>query len=261
MTGRIDFTLENVRHTAEADQTGRADPQDRVDVVLIEMLHFNRECAVYNQDNFLEHAGIIDDLQHICFILVQCEAADALFIVRADVDILACTAADYHDGSIAVICKGCLELIGIERGGTLDHGRTKEAGTLDLKRRLIGSIQRLIDLESLFLHSVIEADNTGGINVATAGAVLIERIGGRSVTEQGNPALTLLQRQCMIVVAQKYCAFFLFELDEGVFVSKKGIQVFLGQMIDIAIVTGIEDGFFLGCTILVHKLPGRDAKS
>ena len=80
------------------------------------------------------------------------------------------------------------------------------------------------------------------------------------MTKQCHLALTFGQGKCVVIVAQQHSAFFFLQLDKGILVSQQGIQVFLGQMVDIAIVAGVENRFFRGCAFLGHELTGGNAQ-
>ena len=232
--------LGNANHAVAA---GVAHPQDGIHTQVNHLLQLHGIAGIDHHNDLAELAGILDEIQGIQLLLVQCQLPDGgAFLPIAlqamvQVALLAAKPADNVNGCIAIAVKG--------RFGTLVGGGGDFANQAGFRPAGRGSrngiVNGVVHRHALCLQCVIQVDARIG---RAAGAAVINGAGS-GIAEQCHSSV-LCQRQGCILVAQQHAAFRL-ALDE---ISLLGFQhLVLGGVVGFEIGGVVRTGNHRGTGI------------
>ena len=211
MAGGIDLTGHHTNGTGHTIKTGVAHPQDGINVIFIQPVHFHCKHRVQQYDDLFELAGVLDFLENGFFVVIQLQHTLALVIDHGEVVALRSKAGERDKGNIAIGRKGIGHTAGEQRRIILAN--TGNASCLRCRSICIGVQYRLVDVEARTLQGI-----NGGLLVflvgrGTACGAAEYRVNA-AATKGGHVALRFREGQCVIAVIQQNAAFLLFLLTE-----------------------------------------------
>ena len=116
MAGGIGLAGQQIGNTFKATLAGVADPQAGVHVIFIQPAQLHGIGAVQQHHNFAELSGIADHGQHVLFVLMQGQGADAVRVLHHHFAVFAALTRQHNDGNIVIVVfPALLQLRGVER--------------------------------------------------------------------------------------------------------------------------------------------------
>ncbi len=212
--GGVGLAAQHPGHAGHAVVAGVADPQTGVHTVVRQPAQIHGVAGVEHHDDLVELAGIPDHVEGVDLVLVEGQlgyTGGALLPVALEavvqVALLAAEAAHDVDGGVVVAGRVGALRPGVGAGGDLADESGLGAGAVGGHD---GVVHRLVDLEALLLHGVVEVDAVVG---RAAGAAVVDR-GGGGEAEQRHAGVGG-QGERPVFIAQQYAALLL-ALDEVV---------------------------------------------
>ena len=215
-SGGIDLAGENIGYGVESPGAGVADPQGRIDVVLLQEGAGHGVGGVDEHDDSLKiflHHG-----QHILLFLSQGEDIGAIHeLLRGQIEQLAAQTGDDDNGGVVILRVGGSDISGV--GGyrhfvdmvigpviVLQTVHTLDRGA-DVRGAVTSGIeipQDGVDGKTFRLQSFFESGSVAGIDIGRAGAASSDVHTGVAEQADGGAAA---ERQGIVVIFQKYNAF------------------------------------------------------